>query len=502
MKYNLSTMTFLLTLIMLASKALGFIREMVYANYFGTQYEMDAFLIARLIPNTINSFMSGALIAAFIPIYNEILIKCDKETALDVATDLIKLIFFFGAVLCVVNYFIGEWIIHLLAPGFSDSVAYLSFELSNMLTISILITGVYSVFKGVQEAESCFLNPAFSGIIQNIVIILFIFFTAKNLGIFSLAISAVLGLIAQMVIQFKGMNDLGWRFSWSFHELSVVKKIVYMALPMLLGASSSYINLLVDKMLASTLPEGSISALNYASTLNLAIGSLIVTPFVTVAYPQLAKYAALNDYDNLWSYSRKGINSIIVLSVPISIICLLHSDEIITLLFKRGAFDINAVSMTAGAFACFCLGMIGYSLIELLNRCFYAIKKQKVPVIVSSISVFINIGLNFLFINNMRHVGLALANSVALLVNASCLLFMMQRYGLNLFTTSQCYSFIKICISAFMMIITKNITSYFAYDVYLTSIISVILELFTFYGCCYYMGEKTIINGVNRIINR
>jgi Uncharacterized membrane protein, putative virulence factor len=191
-----------------------------------------------------------------------------------------------------------------------------------------------------------------------------------------------------------------------------------MAIPVFIGSYILQINSFVDKTLASRLPEGSVSALNYGMILITLITGLTVTVLVTMIYPKITKAYTLQDFDGFNYIIEKGTNIIAIITIPFSFGILVFSDEVVQIIYERGAFDPIATSLTSSAFFYYGIGLTFYALNELLSKVFYSMRNTRVPIVCSGISVIINIILNLMLISSMGHNGLAFATSIAAIVNS------------------------------------------------------------------------------------
>ncbi len=162
--------------------------------------------------------------------------------------------------------------------------------------------------------------------------------------------------------------------------------------------------------------------MNYANKLNQLILSLFVVSIVTVLFPKLSKNVREGDYESFKTIMGKGINIIVLITLPIVIGAILLSKPIISFLFERGAFDAAATQMTSVALVFYSLGLMGIGVATLLQRVYFAMQDTKTPIVVGVISVIVNIALNLLLIGYLAHGGLALATSISTTLTAILLL--------------------------------------------------------------------------------
>ena len=172
--------------------------------------------------------------------------------------------------------------------------------------------------------------------------------------------------------------------------------------PVLIGVAVNQINTMVDRTLASTLVEGSISALNYANKLNGFVMALFITSVGAVIYPMLSKLSSEDNKEKFISSVVQSINSVILLVIPISIGAIVLATPIVKLLFQRGEFDARATSMTAIALIMYSIGMVAFGLRDIIGKVFYALKDTKTPMINGAIAMIMNIVLNIILVKYLQ----------------------------------------------------------------------------------------------------
>jgi len=252
-----------------------------------------------------------------------------------------------------------------------------------------------------------------------------------------------------------------------------LKKIIFLAIPVIIGASVNEINVLIDRTMASQIAVGGITALTYANRLNLFIKGIFITSVATVIYPMISKMAAKNNMNGLKKTMSGAVNSISLLVLPASVGAMVFARPVVSLLFGRGAFDAQAIEMTAGALFFYSVGMAAVGYREILSRAFYSLQDTKTPTINAVIGMVMNIILNLILSRIMGISGLALATSISAIVT-SILLFVSLRKKIGSFGVREMlFSFLKVCIASLLMVTLAK----FSFD-YLAGTISQNLSLF------------------------
>ena len=339
--------------------------------------------------------------------------------------------------------------------------------------------------------------PALIAVPMNLLIIASIFISSNHNTVV-LAIGSVIAVASQLLLLLPFIRKQGYKHKFIIDiKDQHIKNMAYIAFPVIIGISVNQINVLVDRTLASQIVVGGISALNYANRLNDFVQGIFVMPIATVMYPMISKMAAEDNISELKKAISQAIDGINLLVIPVAIGTMIFSEPAVKLLFGRGAFDSNAVAMTANAVFFFSFGMVGFGLRQILARVFFSLQDTKTPMINAAISMVMNIILNIILSKYMGIGGLALATSIAAIFG-TVLLFISLRKKIGPFGIKDIgISFIKIiCSSLVMGLIAKLLFDY------LTSIIShnlSLLAVFTigtliYFAIIYYMKIDHVDN--------
>ncbi|HHY91621.1 MAG TPA: murein biosynthesis integral membrane protein MurJ, partial [Clostridiales bacterium] len=277
-------------------------------------------------------------------------------------------------------------------------------------------------------------------------------------NILILSIGSVIAVASQFALLIPFIHKKGYRYQFVLDiKDEHIKKMTSIVLPVIIGVSVNEINVLVDRTLASSITVGGISALNYASRLNVFVQGLFVATIATVMYPMISKMAAEKNISGLKKTVSEAISEINLLVVPATVGAMIFAEPVVKLLFGRGAFDAQAVSMTSYALFFYSVGMIGFGLRDILSRAFYSMQDTKTPMLNAGIAVGLNIVLNIILSRFMGIGGLALATSISALF-CTGLLFVSLRKKIGAFGVKNIsVSFIKIlCASLGMGAIAKG----------------------------------------------
>ena len=253
----------------LFSKFLGFLREVLIASKFGSGYETDTYFVAMTATVLIMTTIGAALKTTLIPIFSEINEVKGKERKLKYMNNVLNVIFLITVGLVIVGYFASPLVVKILAKGFTGEQYDLAIKLNRIGLPIIIFMGLTYIFSGFLESSEIFGPPAIAGIPFNLVYISYLLTVSKKFGITGLMVTSVIAAAAQWLIQIPAAKRLGFRHSFEVNlKDRYVEKALILVAPVLLGSAVQQINVIIDRTLASSLKEGSISALNYASRVN------------------------------------------------------------------------------------------------------------------------------------------------------------------------------------------------------------------------------------------
>lgn len=428
MTKNVVKATGVLLLINVCVKLLSFLREMVIANGFGASAASDAYLVAFTFPNFFQSILGYAFVSAALPVINSAWQQEDGgEEAFRIGSSLLNVTALVMTVLVVLGMLFAPSLVWLFAPRFSPETAALAAGLTRIIMPSLLFAAVAMMMSAILNSRYRFAAAAIGPGAASACIILATLFLARG-DIRVVALGTVGGYLAFMLLLGADLPRAGFRYR-PVCDLShpQVRRVLRSMFPILLGLAVTQCYTIINRIFASGMAEGSISALNYANkVMNLPI-SLFVVAVITAVFPKMAEEASQSDRVALGRSLSRALAMISLLTVPATVGLLLLDQPIVELLFQRGSFDAKATRMTADALAAMGPAMIFLGASMLMLRVFYASGQVKTPLWVGCVSIAVNVLVSLVLIGPLGHVGLAWANSAAAAVNAGLLAFLLQR---------------------------------------------------------------------------
>lgn len=420
------------TVVMVAfviSRVLGLGREVIIGNEFGTSRELEAYLAAFRIPDLIFQLIAGgALGSAFIPTFTGYLARGDEKQAWRLASSIMNIVFLvLTTSAALAAFFAPQLVARVVVPGFSPQDQALTVQLMRIMLVSPVIFGVSGVVMGILNSFQHFLLPALAPAIYNLSIIGGAVLLAPMMGIYGLAVGVVVGALLHLLMQVPQLLRKGMVYQPLFDMSHPgVREVGRLMAPRMLGLASVQINFLVNTYLASALVEGSLAALNYAWILMFLPQGIFAMAIATAAFPTFSELAASDRVIELRDTFSEMLQLTLYLTIPASVALIVLSEPVVELLLQRGRFDPSSTSAVAWALQFYALGLCAHSALEIVNRAFYSLHDTRTPVAIGVCAMVLNIALSLLLIGPLLHGGLALANSVATVIEIVLLLVILR----------------------------------------------------------------------------
>jgi len=423
------------------SRVLGLVRDVVIAAFVGATANADAFFIAFKIPNFLRRlFAEGAFSQAFVPV----LADYKEEGSVAAVRALIDRVagVLGGSLLLVTSLAIvaAPLVATLFAPGFMDQPA--KFELTaQMIRITfpyLLLISMTGFCGAILNSFGRFAVPAFTPVFLNISLIFSALVAAPWFAepVFALAWGVFFAGFIQLSFQLPSLYRLSLvpRPIWDIRHPGV-RRIMKLMVPALFGVSVSQINLLLDTVLASFLPTGSVSWLYYSDRLaELPLGVFGIA-IATVILPNLSAHRAAAREGKFSLTLDWAIRSVLLIGVPAAVALAVLAQPILITLFQYGELGPRDVAMSSLSLQAYSIGLVAFMLVKVLAPAYYARKDTATPVKIGIIAMVTNMALNLIFVFPLMiywdagHMGLALATSVAAFLNAGLLLRGLRRGG-------------------------------------------------------------------------
>ena len=447
----------------LLSRVLGLLRDVVLANLIGASSNADAFFVAFKIPNFLRRlFAEGAFAQAFVPVLAQTREHGGNAAVRELIDRVAGMLGGILTGLTVLTVMASPLVALLFAPGFLRDPAKLALtgDLIKLTFPYLLLISLTGFAGAILNSYQRFAVPALTPILLNLSLIAAALWVAPGFDepVVALALGVLIAGFAQLLFQLPALAaiDLVPRPRWApRHE--GVRRILILMVPALFGVSVSQINLLLDTVLASLLPAGSVSWLYYSDRLTELPLGIFAIAIATVILPALSGQRARADDPGFSGTLSWAVRSVGFIAIPATLALAILAEPLLVTLFQYGAFGADDRFMAAASLRAYTLGLGAFMLIKVLAPGFYAREDMKTPVRIGIIAMVTNMVLNMLFVFplmwwfEMGHVGLALATSVAAWLNATLLYRGLHRAGILVLEASAKQWFIKIMASAALM---------------------------------------------------
>ena len=442
----------LLSLMTFASRIMGLIREMTKASFLGTSMHADAFTTAFMIPNLLRRlFAENAVSVAFIPTFKKYLAKGDDEENRSETQEFLKatftLVSFLTACVVVVGIIITPLIVPLFCkkpadPNAADYAMQLKAWLLKKDEISILtrimfpylfVISIAAFFQGILNGCKIFAPSGFTPVLFNGIVILATYllspFTSNPAR--AMSIGVIAGGCIQALFQWPFVHQTGWKICFTSLKNTFsnpgTKQVIVLILPTIVGMAAYQLNDVVSTALANRTGEGIASSLQYSIRLQELILGIFAVSIGTVILPDLSGLANSKKWDDFNKMLLQAIKIMTLISIPVTAYSLISGKEIISLLYKSKSFDDESVRLTLGAFRFHIAGLLFIALNRIISPAFYAQGNTKLPTLAGIISFGANIILALILSIFMKGNGIALALSLASLLNTVFLFIFMKK---------------------------------------------------------------------------
>ena len=419
------------------SRVLGLVRDMLILSMFPS-WITDAFYAAWRFPNTLRRLIGeGALSAAFIPVFSEYLHKRSKREVWELASAVMLLLLMLSALVAALAVIFAPWIVRLMLRGWvADAEKFrITVCLTRWLFPYLIFISLVALCMGILNSFRHFIMPALAPAVLNLVIILSAFFLAPRFGprpenrIFAIAAGILVGGALQLAIQFPVLRRKGFSFIWGRGwRHPALKRIIGLMIPAVAGLAVLQVNLVVDNLLASFLEQGSVTYLYAANRLIQFPMGIFAIGISTVVFPLMAGYAVAGDIPRLKEALNYALRLVFFITIPAAAGLMVLGKPIISLLFAHGEFlRQGSTDPTNWALLFYSVGLFAYGGVAIVVRGFYAVEDTRTPVRVGCVAVVANIVFDLILMGPMKQGGLALATSIASILNLVILLFLLRK---------------------------------------------------------------------------
>lgn len=452
--------TALIMILGLICKVIGFGRDITLSSLYGVKGYGGIYLAISNIPDIIFALVGTCIMTTFIPMHYEIKDKDGEERAKSFLNNIFNITIVVSLFITLFGMIFPDVLVKIFAMGLKGNQFKIAVNFTQILMIGGFFTGISGVITAFLNINEEFVVPSIVSLPFNIIVIISMFLSIKT-SPYVMVIGTTIGLISKFLIQLIYAYKKGYRYKFKIDlkDKYLIKMMILLA-PILIGVAVNQINTAVDNSMATGFGVESVASLSYANKLNSFIMGIFTVSLTSVIYPSLSKSLVDKNKEGFVSIITKSINLVIIFILPISAGSIILSKPIVSMLFERGMFDNNATQMTALALSGYSIGMIAYSLRDILSKIFYSLKDTKTPMINGIIAVALNIVMDIYFSKSFGYVGLTLATSISSIICIITLFISLYRkagyFGQDKIFSTLIKSLISVVIMSFIVLFIYN----------------------------------------------
>ena len=415
----------IIAFVTIISKLIGFLRDIVIANFYGAGMVSDAYFYAYQIPAIsiiLLGGIGGPFHSAVVSVFSKMIPNLEEKAPENVNklfNTFLTSSFLVFLVLGVLVFAFSDIIMKIIIANGSPQLIHLASMHLKIMAPVLTVGGVVGIYYGILIVYKEFLIPNISPILMSVAIIAVISLVRNDNSGIVLAAATTLGALCQFVYQLPKLKSLGFKFKPNLDVFNnpQYKNILELLFPAILSSTIGQVYIYVDMFFASQLQEGAWSAIGYANRLFQFPVGVLVTAFLVPLFPIFSKLVGEKDYDNIRYYFNKGVGLLNFVAFPILILIILLSTNAIQLIFQRGAFNEVATIMVSEALCYLSVSIIFYVFRDSITRVFYAFNDSKTPFLVALSSIIIKFILNMIFVKQLGIGGITLSTSFVTLIN-------------------------------------------------------------------------------------
>lgn len=415
-KQSLIKPTLQVTLFSIIGIIIGFISQLIIAYYFGTKFERDAYFVAIIIPTYLSSVITGSFGIIFLPKVVDLLKRNDSQ-ALSIficSTICFMLVALISITLICIVFSVK--VSQVIAPGYNSEQTFFTSRILKVVIPTIIFTVLSNLLGSLYQIKHKFIQPALAPIIASLISLLFVILLSNKIGIFGLAFGLLAGSIISFIFLLPIINDYNLSWIISFKDAEIITFTKTFA-PLLLAGVFFRSTGVIERMIASNLPQGSISYLGYSNQILVVLGAITANGIIISTYPTLSKLWSEKKENEFSNTLSRIIRIILLISIPISLLIIFYGDNFIKIIFERGAFThvdtiavASALLWSLGAFVFQGLGGV-------VAKVLYISGKTIASSIIAVIEILIYFTLGFFLSKSYSFIGLSIALSIASMTN-------------------------------------------------------------------------------------
>lgn len=421
-KTNIFKISFIFTVITFFSKFIGLLRDSLISSVYGATYVTDAYNTAQSIPNILYMIGVGSILITFVPNFCEVENELGENQAYKFTNKFLSLLLLIVIMLFFIVLIFTKPIVEVVVPGFSEEAKELTIILTKIMAINIILIALVAVFSAILRIKQKMIAVSFMPLAASLPIVFYLILS-KNANPIILTVVTCLGYLFQILILLPEIKLSKYRFRFTLKGYN--DRIIFAfksIIPIIFGFATTQISLLVDSFVASSLKQGSITAIQLSSKVSNIVYSVLMSSITTIFFPHLSNLYSQKKIKEWCIYVENLIKIIILLIIPFTGLLLILNKEIIMFLFQRGEFGQYGASLTTLALMGYCLQLPFMAITDIVAQAMYSSKDTKRPAYFGMIAVVINIFLTIVLSKNFGLFGITFATSISSIVGSIILL--------------------------------------------------------------------------------
>ena len=498
----------------LLSRIGGLVRDVLVARLFGAGLATDAFFVAFTIPNLLRRFFAeGSLSAAFVPTFSEVLHQRGEEEAQRLANRCMTLLLLVMVAIVALGIIGSPWITKVIGYGFSEIPGKLELtdRLNRIMFPYIGLVSLLALITGILNVRGHFFLPSLSPLFLNLMMIMAALSLRQlfSVPIYALAIGVLLGGVLQLLLQYPLLlrYKIALKPDFRFRHDPQLKKVMTLMIPGILGVAIYQINIIVSRLLASFLPDGSVSYLYYGQRLFEFPQGIFIVSLAQAALPMMSRQIAEKDVAGMRDSLGFALSLVTLFTLPAITGLILCAKPIYALFFFGGEFEMTDVVNTSTALICYAPGLLFVGFSRIAAQTFYALQDTRTPVIVSFWTLLVNAVAGYLLMLWYGYSGLAIALTISSVFNAILLVWLLQRRVGGFLHKTFWLPVVKVIPACLLMAIAvdralgfadwQGAGNHFHKGVVLAA--AVASGSLVYFGCCYLFKIEEVRSGLQAL---
>lgn len=478
-------------------KVLGLIKQTLVASVCGASLETDAFYISTGVIGQIVTIVFSALSITLLTMFSQEKQNHNQDAANKLINSTIIIFLPLAFLLSIATSILSPFIAKLLAPSYGSDELVVLISYIKIIAVSFIPWCYYLTLNVILEEDKKFLPGKCQGFFQNLFLIISILIFYGKFGVVTLVYAFLFSGIAESILITLLVRDkfhLKIDFDLKKYNTSIIKKLIILSIPLIIGNAASEINDIVDKQIATSMGVGIASLLTYSATLNEIITGVVVSSFATVLFSHFSTWIAENNYDLVEKNLKSSISTLTLILIPIMIIFIICGKDIIFVIYGNGKLQEANLDVIYKMLIGYSVGFIFQAVRAIFAKALYAFQNTKSPMYNGFICVIINIVLSFILSRIFGVIGITISTSISMLIGSVLLYRSLKKHIVDFSFTNDFKEYLKMSLAAVLsslyVIILKLILVEFSF----INLITITSTCFIFYILILFILKSKYIN--------